>query len=91
MTTGTPKQNSEDMVASGRNTNGPRKLNEGKAKHIKKLLADGWKVKDIAFAYDVSVSTIRDIQKGRRWTDENIKRREAAGKGDLVCDTWGIT
>lgn len=77
---GTKADNSRDMVERGRNTNGPRILDEEKAKEIKDLLRYGMTHKEIAGFYGVKPRTIGDISSGKRWTDENIKRREAARK-----------
>lgn len=77
---GTKAQNSRDMVERGRNTNGPRILDEQKAKEIKDLLRFGMTQREIASYYGVKARTIGDINTGKRWTDENIERREAAAK-----------
>lgn len=75
---GTQKQNTDDMIERGRNKNGPRILDESKAKAIRLMLSAGHTAKDIAAAYGVSISAIRDIKQNRRWTEENLKRREVS-------------
>lgn len=75
MTPGTPAENSRDMIESGRNTCGPRILDEEKAIDIRKCLTAGDAVKDIAKRYGVKPATIYDIKNNRSWTPENIERR----------------
>lgn len=72
---GTHRQNMQDMIDQGRNTNGPRILDEEKVLEIRGLIKLGYTSKSIAKIYGVQPSTISDIRQNRTWTPENIERR----------------
>lgn len=69
--TGTPAENSADMVAKGRQARGERggraKLTEGAVRSIRQLLGEGQPPGSIARRFGVSRWTVREIAAGRRW------------------------
>jgi hypothetical protein len=68
---GTPADNSADMVSKKRQAlrekNAASKLTSEQSEEIKKMLALGWKQRDIARKYGVSQSSICHISRGRTW------------------------
>lgn len=75
--TGTPKENSQDMVERERSSRGSRhpfsKLDEQKVYEIKLLLSEGKKTqKEIAKMYNVSRSSILHIKRGATWKHVSI-------------------
>lgn len=66
---GTPADNSQDMVNSGRSLKG--ELNPAsklKKEEARSIIKDERKTRLIAEQYDVSTSHVRAIQTGKRWT-----------------------
>jgi hypothetical protein len=68
---GTPKQNSEDMVAKRRMYGGERhwkaKLTREDAEQVRSLRASGWKIKPIAEKFGVTTSAIDGVLSGVNW------------------------
>jgi hypothetical protein len=60
----TKKKISNSKIGS---KNPSAKLNEVKVKEIRKLISDGLSDREIAKIYDVSLSTIYEIKKGKTW------------------------
>ena len=68
---GTNADNSSDMVKKGRQArgkmNGATKLSEQSVREIKRLLDEGYLLREIAEKYAVCIATIGFIKTGRNW------------------------
>lgn len=70
--TRTVKDTSNMCAAQSGSKNGNARLKESDVKEIKKMLADGVKVKDIAEKYKVSYTLVNNIKLGNRWSSVEV-------------------
>lgn len=86
--TGTPKQNSDDMIARRRSRsgdtsgerNGTAKLTWAKVAAIRERLAAGECTWRISNDYDVTNACIRSIERGRTWIRTNHEHNQNVAK-----------
>ena len=68
---GTPKENSEEMVAASRQAKGEScslsKLNNQQVMEIRKLRSQGLKVKEISMIFNMTIGAISDIVNYKTW------------------------